>query len=327
MFRRRRKRAESDKERPKPAAPQRPVRREDLSGPALNRWLWSYSLQHPATIIPAALSAVAVFFGAVIEFNPAALAVSLAAGALSVISWGYNYFLRGVDLVKKRQAELKALLDRQDAQPLQDLVRRCEEAGFNLGAKEARELNNAYEELMAFLDGRDRNDLGAVQFRTLARSTLRQGNQLLQRALELHKTVESVNVGRLERELAQFKTQRAQLAQQESKREELAAMEQMIATHSDRLAKARTQKKEILTLISKSNELEGVLETSHLTIAGLGDGGGSLDGGDAAENLRQAVEAARRVEASLGALHDTTTQDRELEDLGRNAPPSPDDAG
>ncbi len=321
LFRRQRpQRRRRKQEKPKPETivrPAKPVTREDLRGPALNRWLWKYSLQHPATILPAAVAAVALFYGTLIEFSPAALAVSIVAGAAGVLSWGVNYFLRGIDLVKKRQAALQQQLARQEVARVHDIAGQCSQAGFELGAKEARELTSAYEKLLSFLDSRDRDDLGAVQFRTLAKSTYQQGIAILKRALSLHRVVCTVDVGQLERELAQFKIQRAHLAQDPAKTAELEAQEQMIATHKRRLEQVRKQQKEILILISRSNELEGALETSRLRIAGLEGASGPLSTGGAAESLQAAVEAARRTEASLGAMGDLSDRDRELEELGQ----------
>ncbi len=124
---------------------------EDFTPRAVQRAVLQDTLQHPATILPAALATVAVLWSVAIDLSPASLMAALGFGFMSAAAWVINYIGRGDTLAEQHIQQLRALRDEYERREVDELALACRQAGFTAGAKEAQELTDAYHQLDQFL--------------------------------------------------------------------------------------------------------------------------------------------------------------------------------
>ena len=274
---------------------------DDFTPRAVQRAVLQDTLQHPATIVPAALATVAALWSVAIDLSPASLMATLSFGFISAAAWVINYVGRGDKLVERHIQKLRALRDDYERREIDDLALACREAGFTAGAKEAQEITNAYHKLHQFLveQRAGHGNASGERFRVLAEETYRHGVTILRRALNLFQALQRVDVDTLEQERQGWIRQREQEGPAES-------LERNIGAHTKRLDRYRQREEELRALIAQLNELEMALETAHLEVAdlvGQVPSGGPF-ASDAASHLERAVEAARRVEQRLRGFGD-----------------------
>jgi hypothetical protein len=277
---------------------------EDFTPRAVQRAVLHATLQHPATILPAALATVAALWSVAIDLSPASLIAMLGFGFVSAGAWVINYIGRGDKLVEQHIQKLRALRAEYERHDVEELAVVCRQAGFLAGAKEAQELTAAYHKLHHFLVERraSQGNASGERFRILAEETYRQGVVILHRALNLFQALQRVDVGTLEQERKAWIRQREQEGPLES-------LERNIEAHTKRLDRYRRREEELHALIAQLNELETALETAYLEVVDMV--GPTASGGvetGAAAHLERAVEAARRVEQRLRGFGDEDTQ-------------------
>jgi hypothetical protein len=278
---------------------------EDFTPRAVQRAVLQETLQHPATILPAALATIAVLWSVAIDLSPASLMAILGFGFVSVGAWVINYVGRGNTLVEQHIQKLRALRAEYERRDVEDLVLACRQAGFLAGAKEAQELTEAYHKLQHFLGEQQavQGNASGERFRVLAEETYRHGVAILQHALNLFQALQRIDVNTLERERQAWIGQRAHDSTS-------ASLERNIEAHTKRLERYRRREEELRGIIAQLNELETALETAHLEVVdlvGQAASGGIFDS-DAASHLERAVEAARRAEQRLRGFGDEDTQ-------------------
>jgi hypothetical protein len=281
---------------------------DDFTPRAVQRAILQDTLQHPATIVPAALATVAALWSVAIDLSPASLLATLGFSFISAASWVINYVGRGDKLVEQHIQKLRALRDDYERREIEDLALACREAGFTAGAKEAQEITNAYRKLQQFLVAQraGHGNVSAERFRVLAEETYRHGVTILRRALNLFQALQRVDVATLEQERREWIRQREQEGRAES-------LERNIEAHTKRLDRYHQRAEELRALIAQLNELETALETAHLEVVDLVGEAPSKGpfASDAASHLERAVEAARRVEQRLRGFGDENSQDDE----------------
>jgi hypothetical protein len=274
---------------------------EDFTPRAVQRAVLQDTLQHPATILPAALATVAALWGVAIDLSPASLMAALGFGFISAAAWVINYIGRGDKLVEHHIRKLRVLRDEYERREVEELGVACQRVGFRAGAKEAHELTDAYTKLSQFLVGQrtGQGHASGERFHTLAEETYRHGVAILQRALNLFQALQRVDVDTLEQERQEWILQREHEGTSES-------LERNIEAHTKRLERYHQREEELRTLIAHLNELETALETAHLEVVDLVGPGVNAEpfASDAASHLERAVEAARRVEQRLRGFGD-----------------------
>jgi hypothetical protein len=281
-----------------PSLDHKPVA-EDFTPRAVQRAVLHHTLQHPATILPAALATVAALWSVAIDLSPASLLAMLGCSFVSVAAWVVNYIGRGDTLAEQYVQKLRALRAEWERREVEELALACQRAGFQAGAKEVHELTAAYQKLHCFLVEQQpaQGNVSRERFRTLAEETYRHGVALLQQALHLFQALQGVDVDTLEQERLAWRKQQEQEGSSKS-------LERNIESHTKRLDRYRQRQEELQTLLAQVNELETALATAHLEVVDLvgHNSGAELLRSGAATHLEIAVAAARRVEQRLRGL-------------------------
>jgi hypothetical protein len=293
-------------------------RPEDFSGDAVAKAVLKESLEHPATIYPAAGSALALGWTFIIAASPASIALSLGFAFIGASAFVFNYVVKGPERAAARVNELRALRRKSKLATLDRLVIECQHACLPEGASEAVELKTAYTQLIEYLESQ-KESASAERFHLLAEDTLTQGLLVLEQALTVFNAVATVDVLTVQRELDGFMKQRSSTTNNET----IKAIDLEIAGHQKRIALFNRRQEDIAQLFAQVNDIESALQTTYLELVDLNnqDIAVSLsDDGGAAQRLKSAVESARKVEQRLRGDHSENqeTKDKYLKAYALN---------
>ncbi len=292
-------------------APADGVRRptaEDFKAGAVQKAVLSKTIQHPLTLIPGA-SGLLVGAFSVVQLSPVGLAVGLGMAFLGTAHWAWKFFFRGQQLAQEHVEQLRAMREQAAEQEFIQLEASLEFAGFEDGAKEARELKAAYEKLLNVISQHfAEDDLTAERFRALAKDTFRQGAAILQRAQKTYEALQSLDVDALRRE---HKAWTKQLAKLDEHSPNGAVLRRQIESHEKRIESYGQREQLLQELIAESDGLESALESSSLQVLDLRGRDASVvfESEGSATRLERAVEAARRVEERLQGNGETSIGD------------------
>ena len=317
MARKRRRAArQRQQQRNRDGPPRKVVTAEDFSKKAVQKHVKSEAWQHPVTIIPLAAGAVGLVAGAALV-APVASATGIGLLFVGGASFIWNYVGRGASIAEDHLNKLKQLRESAAEHQAIELRREMEYAGFEGGAKEARELSDAYNKLRKALDTHfGEQDITAQRFRILAKDTYAEGLGILRRALGIFNALQSVEIKTLERELKSLRKKLEKLGEDDSSR---GTLSQQIGSHSQRVEQYDARKEQVQQLLTQSDELESVLEQASFEVLDLTgrDSSAMFRDEGTATRLKRAVDAARRVEDRIRGVEDSEhiAQDRKYLEL------------
>lgn len=290
---------------------------KDFSGGAVQRHIFNETIQHPATIIP--LGVAGGFTGLMVlglmAVTPFTLIVPVVAGLAGGGAWVYNYGTRGKSLAARYVQSLRNQLEEARKEEVSELKHQCLAVGFEEGAKEADELEEAYLKLRAYLEKKAQSgqELDAARYQSLAKEIYREGFKLLRSALEAYKALQAINIDALKRDKRNYSKQ-LEKAKIDA---EIKGLKARIKNHDDRITTHERHSSFIHQLMAQIEELEGILERSYLELVDLSQGRSLTTPTDSVNRLEQAVQAARKVEAMLRG-EDTSVEDQMYLEAGKD---------
>lgn len=286
---------------------------EDFTAGAVYRAVLLDTLQHPATILPAAASGVALLYMALFGLDVAGFAVAFASALAAGAAWVFNYFVRGEDLARRHVEKLHRRRRELRHSEVETLVEEWRATGHADGLQQAEELSAAYRHLDDALRQRLAQDGAGPAFtlqrlRVLAEDTYREGVAILRQALVVHSAAEQVDRGKLEQELDGWRRE-LQGMDDAGRREALSTR---IAAHEKRLGLLDAQARRLDELLAKSETLEAALEATCLEIADFGNSETLFHRGSAADELERAMNAARSAEERVRGAGAAVTEDDDI---------------
>jgi hypothetical protein len=299
------------RERPAKAAKEERPTPQDFTPEAIQRAVLAETLQHPATILPWAGSAVAGVWTLLMGATPESVIALMTGLFAGTAAWVVNYYIRGDTRAKNHVEKLRVLRREHDVESLEELEANCIKAQFKQGAKEAAELKQAYLKFGEFLSGRPKraDDLQSQRLSVLAEDTYREGRAILAKALQVFKALKSVNVESLRAERDELKK-----TIKTCKKTQVGSFEQQLEVQQKRIDLYEKQEGLLEQLITESNELEAALETAYLEAVDLVAQDAELTTwqSGAGTRLERAVEGARRAEERLRELSNGTRPEDQM---------------
>lgn len=288
---------------PKDAPPPR-VKPEDLIGGNVSKAVLHDCLQEDWSLFPWAGGAAVAIVGGV-ALSPVVVGTGVGLLFVGTATFIWNYVVHGERRAVEKVNYLRQRRRAQDVEDLAALAKKCRINGFNEGASKASDLKLNYGKLVAYLVERSGGSVEA--WRVLADDTFKQGYATLVRALDVHNSIESVNVEQIKSELNILKVELGTLDPASSKARNRQAS---IVDHQSRLDLVETNKEQLAELLQNIDGIATSLQEALLKIAALSDRGPEdfldADGG-AAMRLRENLDAAKRVEQRLRGLSDDTS--------------------
>jgi hypothetical protein len=196
-----------------------------LSGAAVQREILTEALQHPTTLYPFALAALAATYGIFVApflgGHPWALLIALGSGLGSVASFAWRYLIQGESAARARARQLVAMGEEQRResqegdleavrQQLQDAFR---EPGSAEGQETLLQLANEFNEVRESLGKVDAPDaITAVRLLASARETYRGGLSALADARALMDALRGLDRAELKAEIDRARAELVSLA-------------------------------------------------------------------------------------------------------------------
>ncbi len=298
---------------------------EDFTAGAVQKTVMKETLQHPATILPAALCGGGIVWMLVISMTPAVFLVSLLAGAVSIGSWVWNFFMRGDAYAEAYiQGLRKARADRL-AFDVSNLTRRCTSSDFAEGARVIEEIKLEYLKLKEFLSLKVQiqGNLNAERYLVHAEEAYRQSVRLMQKALDMHEALASIDTAKMKREKALWTKQLNNLRPIQTpsltESSQIELLETRLEGHENQFKLHEEQSAKLHDMLAQCDRLKGVLETSYLKLVDLiQDGGSSLFAtDDLVSRLERDITAAQNVEKRLRGMSEPNPDDQIYLKAGR----------
>lgn len=300
---------------------------DDFSGAAIDRAIRKQALEHPATIYPVVAGAgIGVAMTVMVGLSPLSLGLILGGLFVGGSAFIINYWVNGEARAARHVNQLREQLREAEQQEVVDLSHECDNAGFEEGARHARELTEAYRNLRNYLRETQSRSSGQQfeNFRHLAEGTHREGAVVLREALEIFKALQTVDVDALQKEVQGWQKERKKLPQDSETGE---ALDKRIEANNRRIERCKEREAQLVQLFAQVSNIQTALQTTYLELVDLGKADPTTmlarDGG-ASQRLETAVEAARRVERKLRGLQDPAEKARDREYLRASDSEDPD---
>lgn len=299
----------------------KPVRKpklEDFNSGAVTKAVLKETLEHPATIYPVVVGTGAgLAMCAILGVSTLGLGLIFGGLAIGGTAWIVNFVARGEKRAERHVARLREQLREAEQHEVIELSQECEELGFEDGAKRARKLTTAYQNLRTYMREYTERHGGQTleTFRILADGTHKEGAALLRQAVDKFKALEKLDLEALELEIKESQRARKKLGDGS---DEAQRLDQEIETNTRRLERFRKSEAQLSKLLAQVKNVESALQSTYLELVDLG----SSDpitvlaaGGGATKRLETAVEAARRVAQRLNGEEDPEDKARSDEYL------------
>lgn len=242
---------------------------------AILRELRKDAVQHSATLVPLAVTALSA--GYLFLLSPfiggAALAVGI--GTLAGVATAGSFAYRFLHISKSAEERIQRIYQENQERVLQleieELAQRCEELtqGFRdllhkAGLKALAELVHEFDGTWQVIEGYQGPDiLSAARLKTTVKETYKQGLAVLEHALNLLRAQSADSLSELE---AQVRVLKREL--QQTTNEEVASRKQRVLERTEkRLAGLKAHTTHIEELFDQSDQLETALEKARLDFA------------------------------------------------------------
>jgi hypothetical protein len=282
---------------------------EDFSNKAVAQAVFSEAIQHPTTLLPAAVALLSGLYMGLVSFDATSLAVAVGSGLFSLASYIYHYFIRGETIAENYIKELKEKRKDYKKQQVEDIEERCKTAGFTEGQQAAKELLEVYTRLYQFLKEKSIKvkSKTAQRFMVLAEETYDQGVKFLNKALVLYQALVQIDEKKLIKELRAWQEEVKNLEKYKNKDEEqkdlvVQVLQEKINSHRKRLELFSERGESLKQMMDQCEVLEATLDSTYLEVVDLIDDDPlfmSSKHDNAASNLERAVAAARKAEDRL----------------------------
>jgi len=293
---------------------------DDFKARAVRKAVLSQTIQNPITLAPLSLCGASVLWILLIGFSLKAIGLCLLGGLLGFGAWVYNYFIRGEELAQRHIANLQAQREQSYSQAIEGVEQEFVKDKFIDGARAARDLTQAYNNLQESLSSQKAAASSAgKRFLTLAYDAHKEGVAVLRRALRIFQALQKIDPERMERELELLQRQLEQKEKEDATSAEIRSFGRRIESHNQSLERYQQRQDELRNLLDQCATLEGALERAYIEAIDLVETDSeTLFGGDAAQRLEVAVEAARRVEDRLRGIDEYAEEDEMYSKAGRS---------
>ena len=286
-----------------------------LSEGAIKRQICADAVQHPATLLPMAVSVMAVIY--LLVLSPVfgggiwASVLMVVSGAVAAAAFIWRYVFRYTEEYARRVQELLELLDRDREHSEQAGVRRLHEAlqtgfasiGSAEGLKALSELAGEHEQLQPALRRQDDMDpLAMSHIPGLAGEAYRRGLSVLSDALELMEVAATPMGERLEKEIAELEKEAEVSKGGENQAGWLRIREERLASHRQRLDMLGQLQLRIGQLLLQAERCEASLHRTRIEVAAIRTGRSETSVGSVIQVLQGTIAQVKEVQEELKRL-------------------------
>ncbi len=296
-------------EAPHPTAPQ------SLSDSAIRRQLRSDAVQHPATVLPMGVCAMAAVY--LLILSPVfgggiwSVVVLFVSGVAAVISFTWRYVFRYSEEYAERVRKVKVLQDRELELAEQSRAAQLREelqAGFSsIGSAEGLgiffKLVGAYERLETTLSLQADGDPASIsRVPALAEETYRRGLSVLSDALELIRAGDASAVESLKRDVAELEKEVEASRADGAQLDRLQIREKVLTSHRERLDMHDQLRSSADQLLFQAHKCEDSLHRTRIELVAIRTGTAEASVDSVIGALQRTISQAKEVQKELRRL-------------------------
>lgn len=290
-----------------------PVRQAtlDLTEEIVRRKTFSDSMQHPATMLPAAVCVISSGYLLLLSpiFGGAGVAIVIASisGVTAIASYSVHY----VKLFQRNRQELKEQFDimrsQMEEEQLKALQKTISTGFMSISATEGLtvldQLSNEYEQLQTSLGQQRLTDpLSVAVITALAQETYRRGLGVLRDTLDLMNVVRTPGKEKLEKEIAHVEGDIKLLKSDLNQLELLELKEEVLASLKERLKSINRLKLWVEQLIYQAQRCEATLQASRIEIATVRAGSTRSNVDSVIKVLEERINQVKEVQDEIDKL-------------------------
>jgi hypothetical protein len=283
----------------------------ELTEDTIRRKTFSDSMQHPATMLPAAACLIAV--GYLFLLSPMfggewmAIVIASISGVAPIVSFSIRY----PKLFQKNTLELTEQFDIAREQMEKEQLNTLEKtinAGFvtvgsNEGLAVLEQLTNEYQQLMTSLGQQRSNDpLSVSVIPALVEETYRKGLDVLSDTLDLMNIVRTPGQEKLEKEIAQVESDIKLLKNDQTRADWLKLKEDVLATLKERLTSVNRLKLWVEQLLYQAQKCETTVHASRIELTTVRAGGTRSNLDSIIKVLEERIKQVKEVQDEIDRL-------------------------
>ena len=282
---------------------------------AIARQLRAEAVEHPATLAPLTVAAVAaVYLWLVAPIPSAAPAAAVLLGVAGVTAAGslvWRLVRRNPAEYDKRTHAMLLVLDERRRgleqaevrQTRNALRRRFERIGSEEGRKALSALTDEYERLRSDLsDRRDTDPLSIFPVPALATESYRRGLDVLSSALELMRAARGTSPGAFESDVDELEKEIEGSHHDGSEADRLRIKQELLATARQRQDTAAELRLSIELLLNQAHRSEAALHRTRIQLATIRTGSSASTVDTVVRVLQDTIDRAKEVQQELNGL-------------------------
>ncbi len=282
-----------------------------LSDSAIGRKTASDALQHPATILPAAVCIISAIYLLLLSPLLGGGTGAIALTAVSGITATASFISRYTKEYPRNARKMMHLLDEERVRLEEAELtqwRQTIQAGFfsvgsGAGLKTLAELNSSYAQLQPALShGRSTDPLSVSLIPALAGETYRRGLSVLSEALELTDVIHTPGREKLEGEIAQLEMDLETSKDDETRTERLRLKDETLALQRERLDMLNKLQLYVDRLLYQAQRCEASLKSARIELAAVRAGGSKTSVDSVIETLQRTIHQVKEVQDELERL-------------------------
>lgn len=277
---------------------------------SVRRQLASNASQHPATILPLGIAALAAIHLTLL--SPAvgggtwAAAVLGISGGLALANFVYRYHRdrdRTANSLQSRlQFEISRIQDSNLQQESHTVQAGLVEVGLTQGSSVLRRLSNEYDRLREASRSSDESPLSAPHITSLVDETYRRGLSVLGSAVELARAISAPSRSEVEQDVTRLETEISAALTSDQSPERLLLKEETLAMQKRQLQELDRMQLHIEELLFQARRCELSLNHARIELAAIKTGSSHSGLNTVIEALEGTVRRAKEVQEELKNL-------------------------
>lgn len=188
---------------------------QELTPGAIKKAVMGTTLQRPLTVYPATIGLLGGFYALVFGSNPIALGALAAGGSVTLLSWMYEYFIKGDDHANQYVTYFRKELEKRRISALQHLESELKSIHNDQAVTQVKLFRVKYDNFHAILDRKlDPSEITYNRYLSIAEQVFLNGLDNLEKAAIALKSISTIDRGRIARDMQNLANDNSPASQQ-----------------------------------------------------------------------------------------------------------------
>ncbi len=187
----------------------------DISPGTIKKAVVSTTLQRPLTVYPATVGLLAGFYAMLFGGGPVAFAAMIGGGSVTLLSWLYEYFVKGDEHANHFVTMFRKELEKRRVEALRHLEQELAGIQNEQAVNQVKLFRDKYANFHSILNRKlDVTELTYNRYLSIAEQVFLNGLDNLENAAISLKSISTIDVGRINREVGNLQADNSHTGQQ-----------------------------------------------------------------------------------------------------------------